>query len=29
LSASNWVGLIVGIGLTIYLFFALIAPERF
>jgi len=29
LSASNWLGLIVGIGLTIYLFLALIQPERF
>jgi len=29
LSASNWLGLIVTIGLTLYLFVALIAPERF
>ena len=29
LSASNWIGLIVGIGLTIYLFLALVLPERF
>jgi K+-transporting ATPase KdpF subunit len=29
LSASNWLGLIVGIALTIYLFLALIQPERF
>jgi K+-transporting ATPase KdpF subunit len=29
LSADNVIGLIVGIGLAIYLFLALIAPERF
>ncbi|HUZ57079.1 MAG TPA: K(+)-transporting ATPase subunit F [Streptosporangiaceae bacterium] len=29
MSASNWLGLILTIGLTIYLFLALILPERF
>jgi len=29
LSAENWIGLISGILLTIYLFAALILPERF
>jgi K+-transporting ATPase KdpF subunit len=29
LSAENWIGLIGGIALTIYLFVALILPERF
>jgi len=29
LSASNWLGLIVTVGLIIYLFLALILPERF
>jgi K+-transporting ATPase KdpF subunit len=29
LSAENWIGLIGGILLTIYLFAALIFPERF
>jgi K+-transporting ATPase KdpF subunit len=29
LSAENWIGLIGGIVLTIYLFVALILPERF
>jgi K+-transporting ATPase KdpF subunit len=29
LSAENWIGLIGGIALTIYLFLALILPERF
>jgi K+-transporting ATPase KdpF subunit len=29
LSAENWIGLIGGILLTIYLFLALILPERF
>jgi len=29
LSAENWIGLIGGILLTIYLFAALIMPERF
>jgi len=29
LSASNWLGLIVTIGLTVYLFLALVFPERF
>jgi K+-transporting ATPase KdpF subunit len=29
LSASNWLGLIVTIGLVFYLFLALILPERF
>jgi len=29
LSASNWPGLIVTVGLIIYLFLALILPERF
>jgi len=29
LSAENWLGLIVGFGLTVYLFLALILPERF
>lgn len=29
MSASNLLGLIVGIGLTVYLFLALILPERF
>jgi len=29
LSAENWLGLIVGIALTVYLFVALVLPERF
>jgi K+-transporting ATPase KdpF subunit len=29
LSAENWIGLIGGVLLTIYLFAALILPERF
>jgi len=29
LSAENWIGLIAGIVLTIYLVVALINPERF
>jgi K+-transporting ATPase KdpF subunit len=29
LSADNWLGLIIGILLTIYLVVALINPERF
>jgi K+-transporting ATPase KdpF subunit len=29
LSAENLIGLIVGIALTIYLFIALVLPERF
>jgi K+-transporting ATPase KdpF subunit len=29
LSAEDWIGLIVGVLLTIYLFVALIYPERF
>jgi len=29
LSADNWLGLIVGVLLTIYLVVALIKPERF
>jgi K+-transporting ATPase KdpF subunit len=29
LSAENWLGLIVGVALTIYLIAALIKPERF
>ncbi|HVB42351.1 MAG TPA: K(+)-transporting ATPase subunit F [Streptosporangiaceae bacterium] len=29
MSASNWLGLIVTIGLTVYLFLALVFPERF
>jgi K+-transporting ATPase KdpF subunit len=29
LSAENLIGLIAGIVLTIYLFIALVAPERF
>jgi K+-transporting ATPase KdpF subunit len=29
LSAENWIGLIAGILLTIYLFAALVLPERF
>jgi len=29
LSAENWLGLIVGFCLTVYLFLALILPERF
>jgi len=29
LSAENWIGLIGGVLLTIYLFAALIMPERF
>jgi K+-transporting ATPase KdpF subunit len=29
LSAENWIGLIGGVLLTIYLFAALIFPERF
>jgi K+-transporting ATPase KdpF subunit len=28
-SAENWIGLIGGVLLTIYLFVALILPERF
>jgi K+-transporting ATPase KdpF subunit len=29
LSAENWIGLIGGIALTVYLFIALVLPERF
>jgi K+-transporting ATPase KdpF subunit len=29
LGAENWIGLIGGIVLTIYLFVALVLPERF
>jgi K+-transporting ATPase KdpF subunit len=29
LSANNWLGLIGGVLLTIYLFVALVLPERF
>jgi K+-transporting ATPase KdpF subunit len=29
LSVENWIGLIGGILLTIYLFLALVLPERF
>ena len=29
MSAENWIGLIGGVLLTIYLFLALILPERF
>jgi len=29
LSAENWIGLIGGVLLTIYLFAALVFPERF
>jgi len=29
LSAENWIGLIGGIALTIYLFVAHVLPERF
>jgi K+-transporting ATPase KdpF subunit len=29
LSAENIIGLIAGIALTVYLFIALVAPERF
>jgi len=29
LSAENWIGLIVGVLLVVYLFAALVLPERF
>jgi len=29
LSAENWLGLIAGLGLIVYLFLALVLPERF
>ena len=29
MSVENWIGLIGGIALTVYLFVALILPERF
>ena len=29
MSAENWIGLIGGIGLVVYLFVALVLPERF
>jgi len=29
LSAENWIGLICGVLLTVYLFLALVLPERF
>jgi hypothetical protein len=29
LSAENWIGLIGGVVVTIYLFVALVLPERF
>jgi hypothetical protein len=29
LSAENWIGLIGGIVMTVYLFVALVLPERF
>jgi K+-transporting ATPase KdpF subunit len=29
LSAENWLGLLAGIALIVYLFLALILPERF
>jgi K+-transporting ATPase KdpF subunit len=29
LSAENWIGLIAGVLLTVYLFIALVLPDRF
>ena len=29
MSAENWIGLVGGIVLTVYLFVALVLPERF
>lgn len=29
MSPSNLLGLVVGLGLTVYLFFVLLRPERF
>jgi K+-transporting ATPase KdpF subunit len=29
LSAENWIGLIAGVLLVVYLFLALVLPERF
>jgi K+-transporting ATPase KdpF subunit len=29
LSAENWIGLIAGVLLTIYLFIALVLPDKF
>ncbi|MHB1432764.1 MAG: potassium-transporting ATPase subunit F [Streptosporangiaceae bacterium] len=29
MSASNWIGLVATIGLIVYLFLALVLPERF
>jgi K+-transporting ATPase KdpF subunit len=29
LSVDNWLGLLVGIALTVYLFLALVLPEKF
>jgi K+-transporting ATPase KdpF subunit len=29
LSAENWIGLIAGVLLVVYLFLALVIPERF
>jgi len=29
LSAENWIGLIAGVLVTVYLFVALVRPERF
>ncbi|HUC59927.1 MAG TPA: potassium-transporting ATPase subunit F [Streptosporangiaceae bacterium] len=29
MSANNWLGLIAGLALTIYLFLALVLPEKF
>ena len=29
MSVENWIGLIGGIALTVYLFVALVLPERF
>lgn len=29
MSVDNWLGLLAGIGLTIYLFLALVLPEKF
>ena len=29
MSVDNWLGLLAGIALTVYLFLALVLPERF
>jgi len=29
LSVDNWLGLVAGIALTVYLFLALVLPEKF